>query len=128
MSKRKEKIRVLCVDDDAYQLEAMKLFFEPEDDMLVRFCSSPNETVDEIHRNEFDCVVTDCLMKEMNGIELVRSIRRTSNVPIIVYSMVDDDKVAEAALSAGANRFILKSLRIRDTVAEEIRSLIKRRV
>jgi CheY-like chemotaxis protein len=63
MPKYNEKIRVLCVDDDTYQLEAMKLFFEPEDDMLVRFSSSPNEAAEEIRHNEFDCVVTDCLMK-----------------------------------------------------------------
>jgi len=120
-----EKIRVIFVDDDRYQLEFAKLFLEPGDDMLIEYSSSPHDALEEIRRNRFDIVVTDYRMSGMDGIELVRAIRQTSKVPIIVYSVWDEESVKKSALSAGANRFILKqpSTESFTHLAEEIRSL-----
>jgi len=125
MSQPEEQIRVLCVDDDPWQLQATKIFFEPENDILVRTCSSTDEALKEILHNEFDCLVIDYRMQSISGIELVRNIRHISNVPIIMYSMFDEKGIVDAALSAGANRFNLKNSHVESfrRLAEEIRRL-----
>ncbi len=100
-------IRVLYVDDDPWQLEAAKLFFETEHDMEVNCCLSPDDAL--ILCNEFDCVVTDYRMRRMSGADLVKKVRKTSNVPIIVYSAFDEPEIVNAATSAGANKFIFNN-------------------
>ncbi len=120
-------IRVAYVDDDPWQLEATQLLFDLENDIHITRCSSPDEALVGISRNEFDCVVTDYLMKKMSGVDLVKEIRRISNVPVIVYSMFDEPSIADAAIDAGANRFVMNNpiRRSHRILAGEIRKLVK---
>ncbi len=118
-------IRVLYVDDDPWQLEAAKLLFEAEDDIEINLCLSPDDAI--ALTDGFDCVVTDYRMKSMSGIDLVKKVRRISDVPIIVYSIYDEPEIADAATSAGANKFILNDFKSlgHHLLTEEIRRLAR---
>ncbi|KAL4347385.1 hypothetical protein GQ457_17G025560 [Hibiscus cannabinus] len=56
----------------------------------------------------FDLVVTDLHMPEMNGIELQRQIKREFKVPVIIMSSDDSEGVMLESLSGGAVFFIVK--------------------
>jgi DNA-binding NarL/FixJ family response regulator len=57
-----------------------------------------------------DLLVTDISMSKLNGIEAVRQLRsRGLKTPAIVLTIIEDKDIANEALSAGAQGFVVKS-------------------
>ena len=56
-----------------------------------------------------DIVIVDISIKGVNGIKLIENIRQQySNLPILVFSMLDESFYAERVLNAGANGYLMK--------------------
>ena len=108
ISQIQKPIKVALIDDDPLQLEIIKIFLEPEQDIKLSTFSSPSDAYQEILHDEYDCVVTDYRMQDLNGVEFVKIIRATSNVPIIMYTMYDERKIIDQALYTDANILIIK--------------------
>ena len=73
-----------------------------------------------------DLVITDLSMHEMSGIELCHQIRSTSDTPIIVLSVRDQEAVKIAALDAGADDYVTKPFSIQELQAR-VRAQLRRR-
>ncbi|OKY77285.1 MAG: Signal transduction histidine kinase containing PAS domain [Candidatus Methanohalarchaeum thermophilum] len=104
-------IDVLIVDDEKSFLELTKTYLEKEDDRLdVDTYSSPVDAFDCVKKGDYDCVVCDYQMPEMNGIELLRKIREDldSDLPFIVFTGKSREEIAIDALNYGADRYIQK--------------------
>lgn len=74
--------------------------------------------------NEFDLILLDILLPELNGLEVLRRIRKTSNLPIILLTARDaiPDKVT--GLDMGADDYITKPFSIEELLAR-IRSTLR---
>ena len=106
---RHSPLRVLHVDDDQNQLMFTKLFLEEYDpELSVESVSSPSRVVEVLSVEEFDCVVSDYQMDEMNGIDLTRRVRVQSDVPIIIYTGRGSEEVEADARAAGADGYVQK--------------------
>jgi two-component system KDP operon response regulator KdpE len=70
-------------------------------------------------------IVTDLEMPHINGIELCRRVRETSNVPILVLSGNPDDASEVAALDAGADDYLAKPYRT-ETLLARLRAAVRR--
>ena len=100
-------IRVLHVDDEPNQLRFTKQFLEMVDPNLqVTSTMSPLEALEEYA--SFDCIVSDYMMPEMDGIELAGRVRGTSDIPFIVYTGRGSEEVAEKAFSIGVDDYLRK--------------------
>ena len=55
-----------------------------------------------------DVVLLDLMLPDMSGVEVCREIRRTSAIPIIVLSVVGDERTKVAALDQGADDYLTK--------------------
>ncbi|KAK8569503.1 hypothetical protein V6N13_046554 [Hibiscus sabdariffa] len=102
-------ITILVVDDDSTSLaivSAMLRGFRYE----VTSVKNPMAALSVLRANpsNFDLVVTDLHMPEMNGIELQRQIKREFKVPVIIMSSDDSEGVMLDSLSGGAVFFIVK--------------------
>jgi len=88
-------------------------------DSMLRKCGFVN--IEQVHdgptalqklrEKPFLFVMTDREMPGMNGLELVREIRndpKIRSVPVIMMSASSDTKLADAAISSGANFFLTK--------------------
>jgi two-component system KDP operon response regulator KdpE len=64
-----------------------------------------------------DLVITDLAMPEMDGIELTREIRRTSDTPILVLSVREAERQKVAALDSGADDYIVKPFSMPELLA-----------
>ena len=75
---------------------------------------SPTEALDRIQEKDFDLILVDYMMPEMNGIECIREIRvGHPDIPIIMITgTVEDDALKLDALEAGATEFINKPIDI----------------
>ena len=102
---------MLHVDDDLDQLIFTKLFLEECDpDLIVESISVPSEAVRALGLENYDCVVSDYQMDEMDGIVLTRRVREISDIPIIIYTGRGSEEVEEVARAAGANGYVQKDI------------------
>lgn len=69
------------------------------------------DALKKIHEIEVDLVITDVNMPEMNGIQLIRSLRQlpqTKSTPIIVLTTLSLENHVNEGIAAGANAWIYK--------------------
>ena len=102
-------MRVLHIDDDPDYLAITKMYLESFDSELDVVSSiSSMESLPLIESNQFDCVVSDYMMPEMDGIELCRRVRKTSHIPFIIHTGRGSEEVASIAFEAGVDDYIRK--------------------
>ena len=77
--------KLLIVDDDLNICEMLRLYFENEG-YVVKTANDGMEGVNYFKTFEPDLVLLDIMMPELNGWEVCRKIRETSNVPVIILS------------------------------------------
>ncbi len=104
-------MRVLFVDDDSSVLKQGKIFLEDEfDDLNIKTVTSAERGVELLEEEEFDAIVSDYQMPEMNGLEFLRTVRNemNSNIPFIMFTGKGREDVAMDALNLGADRYLQK--------------------
>jgi PAS domain S-box-containing protein len=92
-----DDVKILIVDDEARNLDALEVMLEPTGCTLVRALSA-DEALLAMLRHEFAAMILDIRMPGMSGIELanlVKQRRRTQDVPILFLTahLVEDDDV-----------------------------------
>jgi two-component system, NtrC family, response regulator HydG len=101
---------VLVVDDEPDACELVRQVLESEGYSATSE-TSPHGALEKIATRDFDLVLTDVAMKEMNGLELCRSIVRTRpGLPFIVVTGQGSMNTVIAALRLGARDFLTKPL------------------
>jgi PAS domain S-box-containing protein len=110
MSDMSGQITVLHVDDDAGFTDLSETLLEERSKQLqVETATGPEAVLDDISAWEYDCVVSDYDMPEVDGIEFLEAIRAEwSTLPVIVFTGKGSEEVAAEAISAGATDYIQK--------------------
>ncbi|SFR63622.1 response regulator [Halogeometricum limi] len=106
-------LSVLHVDDDEGFAELVKTYLErdsSEFDCRITTETSPTDALETIRSGaEFDCVVSDYNMPEMNGISFLEAIRETySELPLLLFSGEETGDVAAEILDVGLTDYIKK--------------------
>ncbi|MBN2334195.1 hybrid sensor histidine kinase/response regulator, partial [Candidatus Bathyarchaeota archaeon] len=105
---QEQKIRVLHIDDEGAQLTFAKMFLEEADPGLeVSSYETPALLLESLDET-VDCVVSDYVMPEMDGMELCQRIKERMNVPFILYTGRGSEVVAEAAFKQGVDDYVRK--------------------
>ncbi len=100
---------VLLVDDDAAYLEVLKFFLEREGAAECEMTTSARQALDLVAQKEYDAVVSDYLMPDMDGLELLKIIRlQGKEVPFIMLTGRGREDVAIEALNNGADFYVQK--------------------
>jgi CheY-like chemotaxis protein len=73
-----------------------------------------------LQTNRFDLLVVDLLMPVMDGLAFIRWLRQTAqdSTPVLVFTNVDDPKIARDAQACGADSIVCKPVHLRDLVDE----------
>jgi two-component system, NarL family, nitrate/nitrite response regulator NarL len=106
----KHKLSILVVDDHKLVLDGLKrLLTDNARIESVDTATNALEGLTKLDSQYFDYVLLDISMPEMNGIEMVRELRKRKNsIPVIMITMHHDFTSAAASLHAGVNGFVLK--------------------
>jgi HD-like signal output (HDOD) protein/CheY-like chemotaxis protein len=99
--------RVLFVDDDLQALERLQAAFEDQE-WDMRFMGSARAALESMEREPTDVVVSDFLMPEMSGIELLAEIRRRHPDTVRLLLLGEDDERGLVEGAAVAHQFLAK--------------------
>ncbi len=114
------KVRVLVVDDDEKILRFLHSSIRLAGyDVMTANCGE--EALQLIESGKPQCMVLDMLMPAMDGFEVLKRLRSTSEMPVIAVSAHADN--AGQALSLGANVFLAKPFRP-DKLIKKIRAIV----
>ena len=100
---------VIYTDDESMLLEVGKKFLELSGRLKVETALSAKEAVEIMKEKEIDCIVSDYMMPETDGIEFLRQLREEeNNVPFILFTGRGREEIAIEALNAGADFYLQK--------------------
>ena len=119
-----ERSRILVVDDETQIARVLKTALGAQGYEVKTAGdgeSALNLAVDWIP----DLIVTDLSMPGMTGIELCRSVRERSQVPIIVLSVRGEERTKIEALDAGADDYVTKPFSVSELLAR-VRANLRR--
>lgn len=103
------KGNLLIVDDEVLILENLRFLFEEYADEIFS-ASNGKEAFETFKEKDTHCIVCDIKMPEMNGIELIKEIRKiNSEVPFVFYTAGDNELLMTVA-NYGAYDFLFKPL------------------
>ncbi|MGB1091904.1 MAG: response regulator [Oceanobacter sp.] len=79
----------------------------------VQTATSPTVAIDELRSKRVDLIITDINMPEMDGLELIRTIRSAGAnqfTPILTLTTKAQERKRQAAKEAGANGWLIKPI------------------
>ncbi|HWO24157.1 MAG TPA: response regulator [Kofleriaceae bacterium] len=120
--------RVLAIDDSPLYLSALGGLLRDEGYDVV-LAPSGEEGIDVLAAQEVDCILLDCMMPGIGGIETCRRIKSAplvGDVPVIMLTMLDGGDSVIEGLTAGADDYIAKSAGF-EVINARIRSQIRRK-
>ncbi len=104
--------RILVVDDEISFCETLALDLGHRG-YAVETCTSARAALEVMRRADIDVVVTDLLMRDVDGIELCGRIAESRpDVPVIVLTAFGSYETAVAAIRAGAYDFLSKPVKL----------------
>lgn len=116
--------RILTVEDDERIRTAVKLALEDEG-WIVDEAASGETALELFGREPANVVLIDIMLPGIDGFELCRNIRRTSDVPIVMVTARADTHDVVAGLEAGADDYLTKPFAPKELSAR-IRALLRR--
>ena len=116
---------LLLVEDDESIGRLVKAYLEQQDGWRVVWLRSGEEAVAELRRHPVRLVVLDIGLPGIDGFEVCRSLRRTSDVPIVMVTARSDTHDVVAGLEAGADDYVTKPF-VPKELAARIRALLRR--
>jgi two-component system KDP operon response regulator KdpE len=108
--------RVLVVDDEPQILRALRVVLR-EAGFEVVAAQSVSEALDRAAVRPPQAAIVDLVLPDGDGIELTRSLREWSEMPILVLSAVGEEEQKVRALEAGADDYVTKPFGARELVA-----------
>jgi len=105
---RKEPPSILVVDDELDTVRVLERILKKRGyDIHIAFDGL--EALGKLHSNHFDLVITDLLMPNLNGIQLLSRIRKEwPTLPVLVITAVDNEQTRRQLLSMGARAYLRK--------------------
>jgi DNA-binding response OmpR family regulator len=116
--------RILSVEDDERIRTAVKLALEDEG-WSVEEADTGEEALNSFQRQPADVVLIDIMLPGIDGFDVCRAIRRTSDVPIVMVTARTDTHDVVAGLEAGADDYLTKPFAPKELSAR-IRALLRR--
>ena len=116
--------RILAVEDDERIRSAVKLALEDEG-WTVDEAESGEEAIEKFQSSNPDVVLIDIMLPGIDGFELCRTLRRTSDVPVVMVTARNDTHDVVAGLEAGADDYLTKPFAPKELSAR-IRALLRR--
>ena len=115
---------ILIADDDTELCELLKEYFVQEG-FAIRLACDGEQALAESRRPGVDVMVLDIMMPQMNGIDVLRCLRKESELPVIMLTARGEDLDRIIGLELGADDYLAKPANPRELLAR-IRAILRR--
>ncbi len=103
-------MRILWVDDEIEGFKPHILFLQKEG-IEVTPVDRPSDALNELNSGSFDLILLDYRMPEMDGLTLLREMRKVApHIPIVLVTMVSDKDVMEESVAEDVFDYLLKPI------------------
>lgn len=116
--------KILIVEDESSFSEALSFLLSKEG-FEVAIAETGRAAIELFKSQSFDLILLDLMIPEISGIEVCRTIRATSAVPIIMLTAKDSEIDKVVGLELGADDYVTKPYSSRELVAR-IKAVLRR--
>ncbi len=119
-------VTILIVDDSAVERRLAGGLLQASANFVLQYAENGREALECIAHDPPQIVVTDLVMPELDGLELVRAVRQSyPHVPVILMTAYGNEEIAAQALRDGAVSYVPKSLRAA-TLLHTVKQVLER--
>lgn len=115
---------IIIIDDDK-ELGAMLSEFLAPDHFRLTACTTGEAGLDCLKEKDFDLAILDIMLPGINGIDVLKDIRKSSDIPVIMLTARGDDVDRILGLEFGADDYISKPFNPRELLAR-IKAILRR--
>ncbi len=111
--------RILLVEDSPTMRSFVAATLEAQEGLEVFQVATGFEALKQLPGGDFDLVITDINMPDINGLELIKFVRsneRYKETPLLIISTEGRDRDRERGLALGANEYLVKPFSPQDLV------------
>jgi two-component system, OmpR family, response regulator len=117
--------KILLIDDDEQLAAPLAAYFK-RFDLLLESATHPSLGLAKLGGGSFDAAILDVMLPEMDGFELCRTIRKTSDIRIIMLTARGEVMDRVVGLELGADDYLPKPFEPRELVAR-LQTVLRRR-
>jgi len=118
------KGRILVVDDEPKVLSIVRSYLQKEGYQVTE-AQDGKRALETFRREKPDLMILDIMMPEMDGLDVLRAIRRTSQVPVIMLTARAEDADKLVGLELGADDYVVKPFSPRELTAR-VKAVLRR--
>lgn len=116
--------KILLIDDDEKLAESLQLYFA-RFDLSLDSETLPLQAIELVKQVEYDLLILDVMLPQIDGFETCKRIRKSSDVPIIMLTARGEVMDRVVGLELGADDYLPKPFEPRELVAR-IQNVLKR--
>lgn len=118
--------QLLLADDDIELCDMLRQYLEAED-FKIDMAHDGETALSRARSGEHELLILDIMMPRMNGLDVLRELRRESQLPVLILTARGDDVDSIVGLELGADDYLPKPASPRVLVAR-IRAILRRAV
>ena len=116
--------RIMVVDDSPLIIDTVNSFLK-DSNYITGVFTSPKNALEELDNVNYDCILSDFFMPEMNGDQFFREVKQIKDsIPFIFMSTNEDIRIAIELMKMGADDYITKPI-IKDALIFRIDKTLK---
>ena len=117
-------MQILLIDDDIELSTMLKEYLDTEQ-FTTATLTTGSEGVTAALSGKYDAIILDIMLPDMSGIEVLRTIRQTSKIPVIMLTAKGDNIDRIIGLELGADDYVAKPYDPRELLAR-LRAVLRR--
>jgi len=124
----KTKTRMLIIEDDTFIMDMYRTKFEMAD-YEVLMAEDGNKGIKMIKENKPDIVILDVVMPQMDGFEVLKTIKKDSNlkdIPVILLTNLGQKENIEDGLKLGADDYVIKAHFTPEEVVGKVEKVLRK--
>ncbi|RJO59933.1 response regulator [candidate division WS5 bacterium] len=124
------KHSILIVEDDGILQEMYSEKFEMED-FEVEKASTGKEGLEKLKKNMPDIILLDILMPDMNGLEMLKEMKKTRDyrdIPVVLLTNLGESKIdmdQELSFALGIKDYLIKTKHTPEDVVKRTKQILK---
>ncbi|MFC0299401.1 response regulator transcription factor [Virgibacillus soli] len=119
-----QDIKILVVDDEERIRRLLKMYLEREE-FIIEEAENGRDALEMALQNDYDLILLDLMMPEMDGVEVCEELRKEKTTPVIMLTAKGEEANRVQGFEVGTDDYIVKPFSPREVVLR-VKALLRR--